>query len=301
MGRIRVNNSREVLKSWLESKELSDLTELISVKDLVEIINRNFNVDTNRDEIIRNLLPGNDYPIFNVFDNPRGHSGKNRPHCLYAFSEDFAGLDQEESIVNGLKFLLESKDYQVKKEVNNIDLIAKKGNQLWLYEAKGKQTYDWNDLAFCQGLEQCFKPKVAGDIEFEKARKSIGFQGSNPKGHIYILYEKQRELFREVKTHIVLFVPGFYPTMVWADGKSKPLSNPTYNKQVNSFLKIRFKQQPVSTFEKYLYLLSQQFPIFTNYGTCSQDFCFHIMEFMGFFENKNFYIRDAITKVEQKF
>jgi hypothetical protein len=296
-----MKNSREVLKSWIESKELSDFTELISVKDLVEKINRNFNVEISRDEIVRDSLPGNDYPIFNVFDNPRGHSGKNRPHCLYAFSEDFVGLDQEESIVNGLKFLLESKDYQVKKEVNNIDLIAKKGNQLWLFEAKGKQTYDWNDLAFGQGLEQCFKPKIFENSEFERIRRSIGFGASDPKGHLRALFLKQKELFGELKTHIVLFIPGFYPTMIWANSKSKLLSSSTYNKQINSFSKLIYKQQPISTFEKYLDLLGQQFSIFNNYGTCSQDFCFHIMEFMGFWENKNFYIQDAVTKAEQKF
>lgn len=281
-------NSIEVISEWFRNKNLLDLYYPIKINKMIDEIYSEYNFELDKNEILKLLSTTNSINlIYNLFENPQGHKGKNRPHCLYGFSKEYVGIDQEYCIENGLKIFFNNKGYKIKEEVNFIDLIAEKDNQSWLFEIKGKQTYEWTSYAFAQGLEQCFPINIDDDVF--KIRKSIGFGKSrSQKGQIYNYLTNKHK-------HIVILIPGFSPTIVWKNSKASKINSQIYHKQINEIKSIFNNEEPKVKFAEYFRLLSKQFNIIKHYNKCDLDWCFHLIEFRGFYKSIDFALFDSLT------
>jgi len=281
-------NSIEVISKWFGNKDLTDLYYPIKINKMIDEIYSEYNYKLDKNEILKLLSNTNSINlIYNLFQNPQGHRGKNRSHCLYAFSSEYIGIDQEYCIKNGLKIFLNRKGWKIKEEVNFIDLIAEKDNQSWLFEIKGKQTYEWTSYAFAQGLEQCFPINI--DDNVFKIRKSIGFGKSrSQKGQIYNYLTNKHK-------HIVILIPGFSPTIVWKNSKATKINNQVYHKQINEIKRIFNNEGAQVKFGEYFKLLNKQFNIVKHYNQYSLGWSFNLIEFKGFYKNIDFALFDALT------
>ena len=273
--------------NFISKRNLEYFYYPINITKFIEEINKNYNKNYKQDDLF-NLFKDNDELIYYNFSNPKGHKTKSRPHCLYLFSRDLIGIDQEDCIRNTLKNYLINKKYAVKEEINYIDLIAENEDVCILFEIKGKQTYDWSTLAFCMGLEQCFPLKM--DEAILKLRKSIGFGASEKtKGQMFNYQTQKRKI-------LVLLVPGFIPTMVWTANGNMLLNNQIYHKEIEKFRKLLADEFLESnTVNNYLRYLEEQFLIKEHYGVIKSDWSFVIAKFNGLEKNIDFVIKDAIT------
>ncbi|MBA7508709.1 hypothetical protein ES705_00641 [subsurface metagenome] len=279
-------NDREAIQEWFKSKSLSELYNPVKTSQLISEIYNSYHFETTKEKIFDILDPISGDLIYKLFENPRGHKGRNRPHCLYAFSKDYIGIDQEDCIRNALKIYLKNKGYNLEEEINFIDLIAEKEDQCWVFEIKGKQTYEFTNYAFAQGLEQCFPLDI--DERLFKIRKSIGFGTSrNIKGQLYKYPVKNHK-------HIVIIVPGFSPTIVWKNSYDQKINEKIFHREVEEIKKYIEGNKTYTAFAKYLAKLDEQFNIVKYYNNCSLDWCFHILEFRGFRNGIDFSIIDTI-------
>jgi len=279
-------NDREAIQKWFESKSLYDFYNPIRINQLIYEIKNIYNLDIDSGRIHSILNPKNYDLIFNLFENPRGHKGRNRPHCLYSFSKEYIGIDQEDCIRNALKIYLKEKNYSMEEEVNFIDLVARKDDQCWVFEIKGKQTYEFTNYAFAQGLEQCFPLDI--DDMFFKIRKSIGFGTSRSvKGQVYNYPTKKHK-------HIAILIPGFSPTIIWKDSSDKRINEQIYFREINEIKSFFKGYNTYTNFSKYLAKLNEQFDIIKHYNNCGLDWCFHILEFRGLEDGIDFRIIDSI-------
>lgn len=282
-------NNFNLINNWFQSKQLTYFYYPIEISQITIEIKEMFNHEISISEIMQEM----DYNfniIYKLFENPRGYKGKNRPHCLYPFSKNYLGIDQEDCIKNTIKILLTEKGYDIKEEINYIDLIAENKKEIWLFEIKGKQTYEWTPLAIAQGLEQCFPINFNENIL--KIRKTIGFGNSTSvKGQMYNYPTKKHK-------HISIIVPGFSPTIIWCNSGDKKIPNQIYHKEVEEFNKFINNENyfPTNIFGKYLNQINEQYNIVEHYGNCNIDWCFHLFEFKGFFEDIDFVLYDSIKK-----
>lgn len=280
-------NCHDAIQKWFQTKELSELYYPLNINKIVEEIGFLFNLEFTENEILQ-TMDGNSDLIYKLFENLRGHKGKNRPHCLYLFSKNFLGIDQEDCIINTIEKLFIEKGYKVTKEVNYIDLIIENEDEIWLIEVKGKQAYEWTSYAFSQGLEQCFP--LDFNESLLKIRKTIGFGKSiSTKGQMLQYQSKKHK-------HISIVVPGFSPTIIWNNSTEKKLLDQIYHREIeelSSFINKKVNSS-INSFGKYIRLLNEQHNIIEHYNSCNLDWCFHILEFRGFYEYIDFVFYDSI-------
>jgi len=281
-------NSIEIISKWFRNKNLPELYYPIKINRMADEIYSEYGYKLDENEILKLVSTANGIDlIYNLFENPQGHRGKNRPHCLYAFSSEYVGIDQEHCIKNGLKNFFSNKGYKIKEEINFIDLIAEKDNQSWIFEIKGKQTYEWTNYAFAQGLEQCFPINI--DDNLFRIRKSIGFGKSRTKkGQMYNYLTNKHK-------HIVILIPGFSPTIVWKNSKASKINSQIYHKEINEIKRIFNNKEPEVKFGEYFKSIDEQFNIIKHYNKCNSDWCFHLIEFRGFYKSIDFALFDALT------
>lgn len=274
----------EIIKKWLSVTELNDLYYPIEVSSLIKEIYDRYNYVLDKNDILDTL---SNELIFKLFENLKGHRGRNRPHCLYLFSRDYIGIDQEDCIRTALKIFLNKRGYDVQEESGFIDLIAENESDCWLIEVKGKQTYEFSTLAIAQGFEQCFPLEV--DDNLFNVRKTIGFGDSrNKKGHLYNFNTQKHK-------HIVILIPGFSPTIAWKNSRDEKIFNQIYFREVEDLKNFFNLKNTYTTFMKYLRKLNDQFDIINHYGKCdSFEWCFHMIEFRGLYNNIDFALCDSI-------
>lgn len=278
----------EIISKWLSEKEIVDFYKPIKIEKIIDEIYSIYNYKIDKKILFELFDYDNQKIIYKLFENPSGHKSKSRPHCLYLYSQDYLGIDQEDCLRNGLKIFLYNKGYDIEEGIAQIDLIAEKENQIYLFEIKGKQAYDFATLAFAQGLEQSF-PLDIDDYIFRLRKKMLFNDSRTKKGQLYNFKTKKHK-------HIILLIPGFSPTMIWKSSSEKIIFNQVYDSEVTEFRNFILNENSQSVFSKYLNAFNNQINIKEHYNGCdNSEWCFHLIEFKGLCNNIDFAFTDSIS------